>query len=577
MQLNDDRDYLIGIILPSLLDEPLEEGDIAGHFTASESKKLQLQSLPAKLNHANGEKYEIGTVLASASTGVSGRVLMELNADGPQAAYASKSIAAGHYRGLSLGHGFHKRFSDSGGQYVRKQAREVSVCQRGARPGSVIEQFFPSERTLANLNDADLRTMVSLYDYEREMADQSVAANSRPQYIRKLHKLVKQRRNKLIAQNNLEPSARNRQTPLPNYTVASIYMSETAEANAAPDVTQTTDAMSNEAAQNKPTTEQEPPAPSAVDSPIAQNSNMAKELVETQRQLVELQERQVEMLKVANERKAELDAIRNKEAERKEKERADAVANAERAIESFRQNAKKHGAKDDQINSQVNTFREYAKNDPIGAPQHINGVTEMMVLAAHTQREQNATDIRNAVERMQKDDDSFFKRNIPELSLLHERMKVAKEAEQQLLNESRSQSSFMPTGASTPAMPDATSAQQQATPMTGIHNASANSTVQQNVQRRSKMDEFVHQCNARGVIPSYDETRNGLWRSEYGEVHASANGFQPDRVVPHNSFELRSEQPNFGMQEWSEEIYSEMLRAGEMQKNRGVVIAPTMQ
>ena len=577
MHLRDDCDYVIGIVLPSLLNEPLEDVDIVEHFTAEEAQKLQLQSLPAKLNHADEKTYEIGTVLASATTSVSGRILMELKTDEPQAAYASKSIAGGHYRGLSLGHGYHRRCNNSGSSFVRKQAREVSVCERGARSGSDIEYFFPSRKTLSRLSDADLRNMVKQYKYSEQMKRRSLTADNRSQYIRDLHALINERRDRIITQYNLQPVSQQGKTTQPNYTVAGVYMSESTATKM--DVeSAAASVMSEEAAKAKPTTEQEPPAPSAVDSPVPSppKNSTNNELADTQRQLIELKERQLEWMKVAKEREEELNSIRKEESARKEQERAKAMASAERAVESFRQHAKTHGSTDETIDGQISGFRKYIEANPFEASTHINGITEMMVRAGKTMVEKNNRGLEETMKHLQRNDDGFYREAVPGLSDFHNRFAELQKQEEQLLARPIVQPeiqapTFSAAHTNTVAPMNTTS---MPTPIaeTGVVNASANRSAPMNVERRSKREEFLFQCQSRGVISNYDEVRDGRWMDQFGEVRASANGSKPDRVLSRGNFEPYEKQEDFGMEEWCSETNQLMLEAIAAQAGRGTVM-----
>lgn len=553
MLFDDDKDYVVGIHLPSLLNESLDVKDEMENFTRSQAKRLRLDNLPCKMNHATRGECLIGTVLASASNGPTGRVLIELDPIGhPYAEYSSKSIAAGHYQGLSLGHGYQKRFNSLGATVVRKQAREVSVCKKGLRPGSDIEGYFPSRRTLTLLDEADLHAMVKRFGYGANLERPITAAN-REQYIDELHALVKQRRDPFIASKNLVAQPAQAASP-PDYSTAPVYMSESAvDPQSTPELA--AEVMSDAAAQAKPLVENDPPAASAVDATMASpERDMANEMLEMKRQMAEMQEERVALLTKNKERD-------DADAQRKQAANEALMDDAKRALTSFFQDAQSHNTPETSLSAQLSDFNEDIANDPEKAIKRIHRATEMMQCAANTQRAQNEATLQKARQQMKNEDTNYFRQALPQLSAFDQRLKAAQEAERNL-NATRH-------------VPAAIPAPQMSAPMTGVVNASTNSAAAPvSVDRRSLMDEYSHQCAQSGRMSSYTQVRDLQYTDQTGEVRASANGFQPDRVIARGQYAPGVQGQDYSLAQWNPPAYDQWMGTMQAQRNRAVIITP---
>lgn len=219
-------DYVYGTVLPNLYEQPGELNDCWNEFTIEDGKRVDLTGLPVLVNHQEQVQcvgrvvgYEIGRVTASAPSpsssvnpaserfeqegSVHARVLLALDKKEPNtfmAQYVRNALANGYYRGLSLQHHYeampHKRL-------VLKTPVEVSLCREGLRPDSVIHDYFPSRRTLENMDDEHLRDFVRHYKHDNgsggAVLASSDATSSKQVYIDDFCRSVLQKRDSVLS------------------------------------------------------------------------------------------------------------------------------------------------------------------------------------------------------------------------------------------------------------------------------------------------------------------------------------------------------------------------------------------
>ncbi len=119
------------------------------------------------------------------------------------------------FAGLSGGHKTRvTHASAESGPMAYKTLDEVSVCRRGKRPGSVVEEFFPSRHTLESLSDADRRTFAARFGYAAPRADVTapdgvgfVCDTARTHYIDALEHVVELRRARVRAAERFDTAA----------------------------------------------------------------------------------------------------------------------------------------------------------------------------------------------------------------------------------------------------------------------------------------------------------------------------------------------------------------------------------
>ena len=125
--------YFIGNVLPPS-DAP-GENDTTFDFTNNESKNMNLDNVPIRIEHEAG--LAVGSVQrdwtdTDGKKWILGRV-DENTLEGRFASHALNPSSSGHtlYKGLSLQH-VHTSFSDGS---TKKRAIEVSLCSEPRRPG----------------------------------------------------------------------------------------------------------------------------------------------------------------------------------------------------------------------------------------------------------------------------------------------------------------------------------------------------------------------------------------------------------------------------------------------------------
>ena len=201
-------DVVAGKVLPYMRQKHPDRDSLLVDFTENESRDLYIDGLPLMINHNDGicsdEEWRVGTVTATQVRGVDLRALatIENPTSDPYARMTSRAIANGTYKGLSLGIRTHIGFSGTK-NVVTKVPEEVSVCEKGKRPGSDIEHFFPCRDTITEMYDDsrnDLRALVQRFNYHVDIPEEK-----RDMYIDALTRLSQKRLETIVAAESLYP------------------------------------------------------------------------------------------------------------------------------------------------------------------------------------------------------------------------------------------------------------------------------------------------------------------------------------------------------------------------------------
>jgi hypothetical protein len=419
-------DYVVGRVLPHTLRVPTSYAARVVHFTTEQARVLRLTGLPLRLNHAEESwrdreaaiSYVIGRVAGSRMAGTDRRVCLAIaSAASPQAAFAAKSVANGTYDGISLGHDV-RQMRHEARQYILKHPTEISLCREGLRPGSRIEHFFPSHRTLSLLNTRDLLTFASRYGYEGRVRAalpslppssvgapaaayaQFVHAN-RPRYIDALHAAVVSRRNTILPSEMTDagtaaavaaPAALQDRLPPPR-----INASDTAAAAAAPAPPGTEQQQQQQQQQRPPEAAHaaaEAAAPAAVPDGQAASPEgggggdaapSAADLADPRKMALHVRDMELKMAAM----KAENDRMLSERQAAAQEQRDKAAREANAALEAFVQHAiTLYNPQEIEVKRAY--FADRIRADPVNAIPEIEAMKEMAVRASSKMAEENA-------------------------------------------------------------------------------------------------------------------------------------------------------------------------------------------
>jgi hypothetical protein len=149
------QDILIAIALPDLKEQFDSVEDSGFSFTAEEARQLDPVGIPLRVQHNPDVVFDAGRCIDSAAGPKEFRVLCTLRNDGSQPAIFARnmSLVDGGYVDVSLGHDMMTSVAASdrrlGEVRTSKVVREVSLTDRGKRPGSRIERYYPCRSTLS--------------------------------------------------------------------------------------------------------------------------------------------------------------------------------------------------------------------------------------------------------------------------------------------------------------------------------------------------------------------------------------------------------------------------------------------
>lgn len=159
--LNPTSSYIQGWSVPYLYDEHESEQSLREEFTYDEAMQIDFRGITSELEHC-GARATVGVVVGH-RPGDKIETLIELPASANAMTVLGKNgLFFGHYNDLSLRHRW-ERNPITGA--VSKKFLEVSICEEGARPGSHITQFYPSERLLKCQNLAALQAFTAKFKY----------------------------------------------------------------------------------------------------------------------------------------------------------------------------------------------------------------------------------------------------------------------------------------------------------------------------------------------------------------------------------------------------------------------------
>ncbi len=426
---NDERDYVVAVHLPFMLQE--HDTDVARvrDFTVGESHQMYLDDYPVYMNHNDGtydtecnrqrERDLIGKVDAMQTNGVTGKVLLSIDPSLSEAAtFASNAIATGIYCGVSLGHDVRTRVRASSHEmYYQKTPNEVSVVRAGRRPGSDIEHFCPGRATIERLYDAapdDLDKLVALHGYASHLIDRNVVRNDRTAYIDALTDISHKRLARVVASESLY---RNQQRPVAGNTMDQVNASEThraseneAQLNAAATATEPPPSLASSVDKNEASTEKlvdgnasSPPSIETSTSGNVPNVRNAQEMAalayQREKELVEMR------LKMAEaERKAKLYDAKIDQELAKQKEKFEQV------IKSFTQHAEKDKRAPHEVDLLVSCARDEFARDPTRANEMMQSHLAMAVRASDQNDEMEKLRAQSMITQANAHNDAVFDR-----------------------------------------------------------------------------------------------------------------------------------------------------------------------
>jgi len=339
--VDPSRDYVVATFLPYTRQRHDTQLEQVREFTTDEARQLYMDGLPLIMNHHDGsvdpttgdvaEHHPVGVIHASSVRGTDAKMLASIDPTMNEAAMlSSNKVALSEYGAVSLGQLVETRIKSGEGGYAVfvKRPIEVSLCRRGRRHGSSIEQYCPGRATLERLaqhEPDDLERMIDAHDYRRELIDSGVDDKKSARYIDVLATLSRNRLVRAIDADSLYPRPPPRQTTPANASMsdskqdqASADMKETVA-----DATTTTDASTETAATKMADAAQVPATSSGVETPANSEMSALKEMTDralkSKHELVERTKKMAEMeqrLAKAEEAEKKLAAIEQEKHDR---------------------------------------------------------------------------------------------------------------------------------------------------------------------------------------------------------------------------------------------------------------------
>lgn len=198
----NQHDLVYGIVLPNLQPAYQSTTLKKEEFTVDQAKALDFTATPTYMNHDDG-KSQVGVTVAyrvreptpDSQEKPRAEAILKLNRepDVPLDDEVSRITAMqrnllmkGAHSGLSAGHeywtdyvgncgaylasqqgGHVQNFDPYGdpGRVVHKKIKEISLCDRGKRPGSDIIEYLPCKRSLQRATAEAIRDFTRLYNY----------------------------------------------------------------------------------------------------------------------------------------------------------------------------------------------------------------------------------------------------------------------------------------------------------------------------------------------------------------------------------------------------------------------------
>lgn len=230
----DNHDVLYGVVLPNLRKEHNTLFSRKAEYTDDEARTIDMAGLVLECNH-NDDIFPVGATIAyrvqdnpnggpSSAEGV-----FKLNREADEAGATDQlslvtqmqrnHLMSGYHRGFSLGHTAEKYHVDCDADgkvlasadptkpavtYV-KYHREISTCNKGRRPGSVIKEYFPCARSLRRSMEDAIQSFTEIYNYERPPKNAFRGTREWDQYLARLLDAIRQRRRRVLAENNFTP------------------------------------------------------------------------------------------------------------------------------------------------------------------------------------------------------------------------------------------------------------------------------------------------------------------------------------------------------------------------------------
>jgi len=207
MRRRNGCDYVVASVLPFKRHEASDRVDEVHNYTHADARADSFVGRPLIMNHQNGTAKadgtlkplrRIGTVLASAEHGTDTLMLAELDNATPQSRHSSTLVAMGRYGDVSLGNAWWECADGSLG----KRSVEVSLVERGRRPGSHTLAYLPSRATLERLARDDRATLddaAARFGFERP------PPTIDDEYIARVERAIDQRFGELVARHRFAP------------------------------------------------------------------------------------------------------------------------------------------------------------------------------------------------------------------------------------------------------------------------------------------------------------------------------------------------------------------------------------
>src|SRR6056297_3660987 len=189
--LDDDR--VEATVLPYLKKNYSSDEDYKLHFTKEHAESLRLAGLPVRVKHSERGPLHVGTVEATHLSGGSVDAMLRLERSrSVMTRPVARRVATGKLPDVSLQHGF-SASRDASGKYGKTASLlEVSIVTAGGRPGSTINQFYPSLQTLEGLDNNDLTACAKKFGYAHDLSA-FVLPTQRKEYIEEFAQLAKKR------------------------------------------------------------------------------------------------------------------------------------------------------------------------------------------------------------------------------------------------------------------------------------------------------------------------------------------------------------------------------------------------
>lgn len=240
-----NSDLVYAVLLPKLADNYDEVDEKKKEYTIEQAQMVDFTDLPARMNHA-GEKYDVGRTIAyrvrepsPPAEHTRAEVILKLYEEADQGCSDHRSrviceernlLMEGAHVDVSLQHVYDTKYLGNCGTYsasksalgnvtstdaklrttdpygdpgrlLIKVGTEISLCDKGKRPGSKIIEYLPCRRSLRRSKEAAIRSFVKRYKYTPPGDDISQSDAGWPSYIDTLARDVAERRQRVLSEN----------------------------------------------------------------------------------------------------------------------------------------------------------------------------------------------------------------------------------------------------------------------------------------------------------------------------------------------------------------------------------------